>query len=124
MKLFVLILLSALFLTGCGGDSSSSPSTTNSPGTATTNASSSGNPLTAPVDYLGAVGKAQRDAMKTVDTASLDKSIQLFHVEQGRYPKSLEELVEKKFIPSIPPAPFGMKLQYDATSGKVSVVKH
>ena len=37
--------------------------------------------------------------------------------------KDLNELVEKKYIPQMPAAPFGMKLQYDANSGKVSVVK-
>ena len=36
-------------------------------------------------------------------------------------PKTVNELVQEKFIPQIPPAPAGMKLVYDADSGKVSV---
>jgi hypothetical protein len=44
-------------------------------------------------------------------------------VDQGRNPKDLNELVEKKFYPKLPDAPMGMKLEYDATAGKVTVVK-
>ena len=57
-----------------------------------------------------------------MDTTSLNQAIQMFNVEHGRNPKDLNELVEKKFIPKIPDAPRGMKLQYDATAGKVKVV--
>jgi hypothetical protein len=79
--------------------------------------------LSAPADYVGALGKAQQTAVKTVDTTSLNQAIQLFNVDQGRNPKDLNELVEKKFIPKLPDAPRGMKLEYDATAGKVTVVK-
>ena len=44
------------------------------------------------------------------------------NVENGRNPKDLNELVEKKTIPKLPDAPRGMKLDYDATAGKVKVV--
>jgi len=71
---------------------------------------------------VGALGKAQQSAVKTVDTTSLNQAINLFGVEHGRYPKDLNELVEKKFIPKIPDAPRGMRLQYDAAAGKVKVV--
>ena len=47
----------------------------------------------------------------------------MFNVDQGRNPKDLNELVEKKFIPKLPDAPRGMQFQYDATAGKVTVVK-
>jgi hypothetical protein len=120
MKCWVLFLLVlAMWVGGCGNKS-------NAPANPATNAStssSSGNPLTAPVDYLGAVGKAQQNAIKTVDVASLNQAIQLFNVDHGRNPKDLNELVQEKFIPQLPAAPYGMKLDYDPTSGKVSVVK-
>jgi hypothetical protein len=44
-------------------------------------------------------------------------------VDQGRYPKDLNELVSEKFIPRIPDAPAGMKIVYDANAGTVKVVK-
>src|SRR5713101_4700444 len=117
MKIFCLCLLTASLLSGCGEKS-------DKPAAGTTNATGPGSsPLTAPVDYLRAAGKAQQSAVKTVDTASLNQAIQLFNVEKGRNPKDLNELVEQKFIPQIPPAPAGTKLVYDAVAGKVSVVK-
>ena len=109
-------LAASLFLAGCG----QSP---DKPAQPTNGAASGSSPLTAPADYVGALGKAQQSAVKTVDVSSLNQAIQLFNVENGRYPKDLNELVESKFIPKIPEAPRGMKLEYDATAGKVKVVK-
>ncbi len=110
-----LSLAASLVLVGCDGSSDKAPKTTNG-------AAGGSSPLSAPADYVGALGKAQQTAVKTVDTTSLNQAIQLFNVENGRYPKDLTELVEKKFIPKIPEAPRGMKLEYDATAGKVKVV--
>lgn len=115
MKTILLVSMPlVLLLAGCGDQSKS--------GTQTTNASS-GNPLTAPVDYLAAAGKAQQSAVKTVDTAALNQAIQMFNVDNGRYPKDLNELVEKKYIPRIPDAPYGTKIVYDEKAGQVKVVK-
>ena len=105
-----------VFLVGCGGSS-------DKPGQPTNGAAGGSSPLSAPADYLGALGKAQQTAVKTVDTASLNQAIQMFGVDQGRNPKDLNELVEGKYIPKIPAAPNGMKLEYDAAAGKVKVVK-
>jgi hypothetical protein len=108
------IALAAL-LTGCG-DKSGTVSGTNS-------SSSGGSLATAPVDYLNAAVKAEHSAVKTVDTTSLNQAIQLFNVDKGRNPTDLNELVQDKFIPKIPDVPFGNKLVYDATAGRVTVVK-
>ncbi len=113
---FYLSLLACVVLVGCGGSSDKPPQTTNGA------ASGSSSPLNAPADYVGALGKAKQTAVKTVDTASLNQAIQMFNVENGRNPKDLNELVEKKMIPRIPDVPRGMKLDYDATAGKVKVV--
>ncbi len=110
-----LLLAAVLLLAGCGEKS-------NAPAGATNSATSGGNPLNAPADYLRAVGNAQQSAVKTVDTASLDKAIALFNVDQGRNPKDLNELVPK-YIPRIPDVPYGMKLVYDANAGSVRIVK-
>jgi hypothetical protein len=96
-----------MFLAGCGDKS----------------ASGGGSVATAPVDYLKSAADAKQSAVKTVDTTSIDKAIQLFNVDQGRNPKDLNELVEKKFIPAIPTPPYGSKLVYDADAGTVKVVK-
>ena|SRR5215467_5470468 len=109
-------LLASWLLCGCGQSSDSSS-------TASTNANSGGSVLTAPVDYLRAAGNAQKTAVKTVETASLNQAIQRFNVEKGRNPKDLNELVQQKFISEIPTPPAGSKLVYDADSGTVSIVK-
>ena len=69
------------------------------------------------------MGKAQQSAIKTIDTASINHAIQLFQVEHERYPKSLDELVEEKFLPRIPETPAGTKLSYEPQTGTVKVVK-
>jgi hypothetical protein len=81
------------------------------------------NPATAPADYLKSAAKSQQHAIKTVDTAALNKAIELFYVQEGHFPKNLEEVVEKKLISEIPPAPAGMKIVYDAKAGVVMVEK-
>ena len=116
MKKLLIALSAGLLLAGCGGDNSTKPAA------GTTNTASSGNPLDAPGDYLKALGKGQQSAVKTVDTTSLDKAIQMFGVDQGRNPRDLNELVEKKYMPRIPDAPYGTKLVYDANAGTVKVV--
>jgi hypothetical protein len=99
----IFFLSAALLIAGCGDEKS--------------------NPVTAPVDYVGTAVKQQQSAIKTVDTTALNQAVQLFNVQEGRYPKDLNELVEKKYIGKLPDAPVGMKLSYDATAGKVAVVK-
>ena len=113
MKARLVLMSSLLVLAGCG-DKSTNSTTTNT-------TSSSGSPLTAPVDYLAAAAKAQQSAVKTVDVTSLDKAIQLFNVDQGRNPKDLNELVPK-YLKSIPAPPPGMKFDYNPTTGEVKVV--
>ena len=113
----MIALGAALALAGCSDNSSSSAPA------AGTNATSSGNPVTAPVDYLSAVARAQQSAVKTVDTVSLDQAIQQFGVDHGRNPKDLNELVELKYIPKLPQPPYGTKFVYDANTGVVKIEK-
>jgi hypothetical protein len=108
-------LATALFVGGCGSQTESKPGT-NPP-------AAGANPLNAPADYLGAITKGQQNTVKTVDTVSLNKAIEMFNLDQGRNPKDLNELVQQKYIPRIPDAPYGTKLEYDAVAGKVRVVK-
>ena len=85
-------------------------------------AASSGNPLTAPADYVDALGKAQQSAQKTLTTVAIDQALKAFSGEEGRYPKDLNELVTKGTISQIPPPPRGMKYDYDPKTGTVKVV--
>ena len=112
---FLFVSLAALILVGCGDQSSQSGQSTN--------AATGGNPVTAPVDYLGAISKGEQSAIKTIDTSSIQKAIQLFQVEKGRLPTDLNELVREKYLPRIPETPYGTKLDYNPTTGDIKVVK-
>ena len=116
---FLLFPLAAgLLLAGCGGSDSSKPAQTTN---ATPNYGS-GNPITAPVDYLGAVGQAQKYAVKTIDVSYLNQAIQQFNAAEGRLPKDLKELVPN-YVGKIPQAPYGSKIVYDPNAGTVKVVQ-
>ena len=112
------MLVTAMAFAGC-----SDKSTTSAPAAATNAAGDGSSPLTAPVDYLSAVARAQQSAVKTVDTVSLDQAIQQFGVDHGRNPKDLNELVEQKYIPKLPQPPYGTKIVYDANTGVVKIEK-
>jgi hypothetical protein len=114
MKTITLFLLAVgWLLAGCKKDESAS--------TGKTNTSSSGNPLTAPVDYVGTVVRAKQSASKTVMGAGFDRAITLFYTETGRFPKELKELTPQ-YLPTIPPPPAGMKYDYDPKTGVAKVV--
>ncbi len=112
----VLLLAMGLLLAGC----SKKQETAAVP---KTNEVSSGNPLTAPVDYLGAVAKAKHVAEKTVDTASLKRAIELFHAQEDRFPKDLNELVAQHYLPALPALPVGMQYAYNPQTGEVGLVR-
>ena len=107
-----------MILTG-GGDKNSSKAATSTNSTAgSTNSSSF---VTAPVDYLGAVVQAKKSAAKTIDVSYLNEAVQQFNVQEGRYPKDLQELVPN-YVAQIPTPPYGYKIEYDADHGTVKVV--
>ena len=119
MKLFIFPAVAAMLLMAGCGDGNSNPSGVS---TNTVSKNDSGNPLTAPADYLGAVVDAKKHSEKVADVSALTQAIQLFNVQEGRLPKSLDELVPN-YIGKLPPTPFGTKLVYDDKTGAVKIVK-
>jgi hypothetical protein len=121
MKILLIPLVAAMaLLTGCGGSSSKTTTATSA-----TNAEpryDTGNPLTAPADYIGALGQANKHAEKVIDVSYINQAIQLFQASEGRLPKDLQELIPN-YLGKVPEAPIGMKIVYDATAGSVKVVK-
>jgi hypothetical protein len=111
-KSLFLTALSGLLAAGCGDGSKQSKASV-----AVSNA------VSAPVDYLGAVGAAKNLAEKTVDLAQLNQAVQMFVAQESRYPKDLNELIEAKLLTQIPKAPYGTKIVYDPANGTVQVVK-
>jgi len=112
-KIFLLTLVAGLLFAGCKKEEpAKKPAAASDAG---------GNPLTAPVDYLGAVGKAQKSATKTISSAGLQQAIQMFYTQEGRFPRELKELVPGT-VGQIPPAPVGMKYDYDPKAGTLKIV--
>tara|TARA_B100000519_G_scaffold189294_1_gene187608 strand:+ start:491 stop:865 length:375 start_codon:yes stop_codon:yes gene_type:complete len=79
------------------------------------------NPLLAPLNYVGAVGKAKKSSEKRVNLANVQNAIRQFHAVEGRYPKSLNELVKEGYYSKMPAAPRGMRYVYNPKTGQVGV---
>jgi hypothetical protein len=109
---FLISIAALSLLAGCSGKSGSSAQGTNMVNVATNGFGG----------YLKSMGEAQKTADKTVDVTSLNQAIQLFNVQEGRYPKDLQELVPN-YIPKVPEVPYGYKIVYDATTATVKVVQ-
>ncbi len=107
-------LFVAALLIGCGNKSENIENTateTNPP------------PAANNVDYLGAMGQAQKQAIKVIDISTIQEAINLFHAEEDRYPESLEELVTSgTYLPSLPELPKGLTYSYSPKTGKVKAV--
>ncbi len=114
MKTPALVLAFGLIVfAGCGKKEETPAKATNS---------TVGNPITAPVDYLGAIGQAKKHSEATIDTVSIDRAIQMFSSEEGRLPKNLNELITEKYLPRLPTPPYGMTYAYNPQTGQVKVV--
>ena len=118
-----LLASAALLLVGCGDKEAAKPappadSATKMPA----EKNSSGNPITAPVDYLGVLAKSKKQSEKVIGSTSLEKVIDQFFAQEGRFPLTLDELITEKYISAIPAPPYNTKLEYDATKGKVKYV--
>jgi len=121
-KLLPFSFIAGLLLGGCsGGSSSNNSAATNNVSTNAANYNT-GNPLTAPADYLGAVVQAQKYAEKQIDVSYINQDIQLFNASEGRYPKDLQELIPD-YLGKMPVVPYGYKLFYDTNTYTVKVVK-
>lgn len=118
------ILIIASSLVACGGkeEAKQPAATTPQSFNAAISNNSSGNPLSAPVDYLGAVAKGQQTAVKSIDVSVLKQAILLFHEAEDRYPADLTELVKLGHLPELPKAPYGIRLDYDPKTGTVKAV--
>jgi hypothetical protein len=112
------LLLGAVCMVVMVGCSDATKTTTET----STNAPTGGNVATAPVDYLKSAADSHHSAVKTVDITSVKKAIDMFNVQEGRFPNDLNELVSKKYMPEVPTPPVGSALEYDAKTGTVKRV--
>ena len=103
----VFLSLLGILLSGCGKEEES-------PGT---------DPLTAPVDYLGAMGQAMNSAMNKTAVANVQSAIRMFRASEDRLPASLEELIGEGYMAGLPETSPGWQLGYDRQTGVVAIRK-
>lgn len=115
-------MIIGLILSSCSGRQEKETQAPEKPSTAETSSTESGNPLTAPVDYLGAVANAKNRMESKLAISSLTQAIQLFKAQEGRLPASLDELVSKQYVRALPQLPRNLKYQYDPNTGQVDLV--
>ena len=114
-------LIIGLIFVSCSAneeENASSPETSPQTESATEN----DNPLTAPVDYLGAVVAAKGRAESKLAIASVSQAIQQFSVMEERLPATLDALVSKQYLARLPQIPQNLRYQYDPTTGSVDLV--
>lgn len=106
----ILAALSLGVLAGCGKKDVSKAGET------------SGNPATAPLDYLAAQGKAKQVAIKVTSTVEINSAIQKFQAMEDRLPRDLNELIQQHYLQAVPQAPRGQMFSYNPQDGTVRLV--
>lgn len=112
MKKFSLLFLPLVFLVGCertGGTSAQEIK------------EGAREAVNAPADYVGANVRAKHQAEVTTATSSVNNAVRMFQVAEGRFPNSLNELVQEDYLPAMPTLPRGASFNYDAQTGAVTV---
>lgn len=111
--------LALLMLIACGAVGPGCKKAESKPAAAT----SAGNPVTAPLDYLAAQGRAKKFAEKTISTAELTSAIQKFQGMEDRYPRDLNELAQQHYLQAPPVPPRGMRFLYNPQNGEIRIVR-
>jgi hypothetical protein len=76
----------------------------------------------APADYMAEAIRAGQATKGKVEIIAIEKAITQFQADEGRYPSSLQELVEKGQLAQLPKPPVNQKFEYDSQSGAVKLV--
>lgn len=80
-------------------------------------------PLTAPIDYIGAQGRAKVHSTKVISTVQIEAAIRQFHAMEDRYPTGFEELVSQRYLQAMPAAPRGKRFTYNPQTGQLGLVQ-
>ncbi len=78
-------------------------------------------PMNAVEKYGGVMSKTLKKSKAMDDLLYIKNKINTFQIQEGRYPDSLNELVEKKYLDKLPEPPKGMSFHYEPSTGKVDV---
>lgn len=79
---------------------------------------SSGNPIE---QYGGVMSKTLKTAKNMDVVLPVKQLVDSFYVQEGRYPTTLQELIEKNYAKQIPQPPKGYQYKYDSSTGNVEL---
>ena len=82
----------------------------------------SGNPATAPVDYLGAINQGKNKAVVDAALLQVNNALGQYQATNFKPAPSLQQLIDEDLLTTLPQIPDGAKWQYDPQTGKASVV--
>ncbi|MCM8803898.1 MAG: hypothetical protein NC833_01425 [Candidatus Omnitrophica bacterium] len=102
-KILIVLILCLFILSGCNKKKKEESS-----------------PLKVPLKYRRAMRKTTKILKAMDDILYLKNKINTFKIQEGRYPKSLEELVEKGYIEKLPSPPEEIEFIYDPKTGSIS----
>lgn len=71
--------------------------------------------------YGGVMGETYQKAKAMDVVLPLKQLVDSFYVQEGRYPTSLQELVNKGYIKELPKPSADRKIYYDPATGSVSL---
>lgn len=72
-------------------------------------------------DYAKGLSNSEKKAAEVTGTVSIGQAVQQFNIIEGRLPRTLDELVESRYLPKLPVAPRGKRYIYNPKSGEVTV---
>lgn len=119
---FLLLFLAACSRTSDSTPAPAKPASTNPP-PAAASPNSTRSTIAAPVEYIGAVGAAQKSASKTIELVSVQQAIQQYQAAEGKMPGSLQQLVDEGYLHRLPQMPAGTRLQFNPSTGEIRAVK-
>lgn len=79
------------------------------------------NPLNAVEKYGGVMSKTLKKSKAMDDVMYVKNKINTFHRQEGRYPTTLNELVEKNYLEKLPELPKDTVFNYDPATGSLNV---
>jgi len=102
----VLFVLSSVFMVSCKKKEQSGENLT---------------PMNAVEKYGGVMSKTLKKSKAMDGMMYIKNKINTFQMQEGRYPSSLNELVEKRYLDKLPEPPKGMTFNYDPATGNIDV---
>lgn len=113
----------SLLLTGCPEKRRPANSASGKPASANPAKPAGGEKITTPGplgDYARTLDKSEKKAAEVTGLTTLTQAVQQFNVLEGRFPRTLDELVESRYLQKLPAAPRGKRFIYNPKSGEVT----